>query len=410
MDFLTNLPLSVNKNDRLLVLTERVTRYHIFIPGAATFTAVEWGRAVFMKLVCRFGLPKLLYCDRDPIFMAKFWTTLFACWGVRHEASTAYHKTMNGLSEAAVKDVELVLSLLQAKLENMADWEDLIPPLELITNTATKSDLTMSPFKAIFGVNPRTAEMWENEPEETGEPSVDAFQKHLHDTYEMCKEASNEASELALEFVNKGRRTESFSIGDLAYLSTRHISKVHFPYNLTQLKQRYMGPFLVLDLDGTEQKIVKLDFATRPEHAKLHRYLHPWFVSHLLKKDLSQANPEVEVAIPTTVVNGTPSFEEKEEDVIDDRFWDMDEVLGERINTETGKKEYLISYVGFGPESNIWLPIQALNPEARKSVFLKFPKVTKIKAKKIVPEKKSISAEMASTTLPVRRSARHQPT
>ena len=87
----------------------------------------------------------------------------------------------------------------------------------------------------------------------------------------------------------------------------------------------------------------------------------------------------------------------------------MDEVLGERINTETGKKEYLISYVGFGPESNIWLPIQALNPEARKSVFLKFPKVTKIKAKKIVPEKKSISAEMASTTLPVRRSARHQP-
>ena len=77
-----------------------------------------------------------------------------------------------------------------------------------------------------------------------------------------------------------------------------------------------MVPFLVLDLDGTEQKIVKLDFATRPEHAKLHRYLHPWFVSHLLKKDLSQANPEVEVAIPTTVVNGTPSFEEKEEDVI----------------------------------------------------------------------------------------------
>ena len=73
--------------------------------------------------------------------------------------------------------------------------------------------------------------MWENEPEETGEPSVDAFQKHLHDTYEMCKEASNEASELALEFVNKGRRTESFSIGDLVYLSTRHISKVHFPYN-----------------------------------------------------------------------------------------------------------------------------------------------------------------------------------
>ena len=124
-----------------------------------------------------------------------------------------------------------------------------------------------------------------------------------------------------------------------------------------------MGPFLVIDLDGTEQKIVKLDFATRPEHAKLHRYLHPWFVSHLLKKDLSLANPEVEVAAPSTVVNSTPIEEEEEdEDVIDNRFWELDDVLSERINSDTGTKEYLVSYVGYGPESNIWLPIQALNP------------------------------------------------
>ena len=74
---------------------------------------------------------------------------------------------------------------------------------------------------------------------------------------------------------------------------------------------------------------------------------------------------------------------EVEDNIADDDLYALDDVLEERVSATSGRKEYLISFVGYGAESNLWLPITALNPEARKVVKEKFP-VKKISKEKQV--------------------------
>ena len=119
-----------------------------------------------------------------------------------------------GLAEVAVRETELALSLLQNQIADIGEWDTkLLAPLALVMNTSTNASIKMTPFKATFGIEARTGEMWA-QPESTGVPSVDEFQKDLHDIFMLCKSATEEASRLSLEAANLHRREEIFSIGD----------------------------------------------------------------------------------------------------------------------------------------------------------------------------------------------------
>jgi hypothetical protein len=303
------------------------------------------------------------------------------------------------------------LSLLQNQIADIGEWDTkLLAPLALVMNTSTNASIKMTPFKATFGIEARTGEMWA-QPESTGVPSVDEFQKDLHDIFMLCKSATEEASRLSLEAANLHRREEIFNIGDQVWLSTKNMSKIHLEFSLTQLRQKYIGPFVVSGIKGSEKKIIKLNFSTNPEHRLLHRYVSPWFVSERLKKDLGAPDPEPEVRavpvpVPTPAVITQPPIE-VEDNIADDDLYALDDVLEERVSATSGRKEYLISFVGYGAESNLWLPITALNPEARKVVREKFP-VKKISKEKQVKKSSLEKVLPVEPVLGVRRSTRER--
>jgi hypothetical protein len=130
-----------------------------------------------------------------------------------------------------------------------------------------------------------------------------------------------------------------------------------------------------------------------------------------LKKNLAAPDPKPEVLVvpvpvPAPAVITQPPVE-VEEIIADDDLYELDDVLEERVSTDSGRKEYLISFVGYGAESNLWLPITALNPDARKVVREKFP-VKKISKEKQVKKSNLEKVLPVEPVLGVRRSTREK--
>jgi Integrase core domain len=55
------------------------------------------------------GLPHEIISDRDPLFMSKFWTSLFKMLQVKLRPSSAYHPKTDGQTEVVNRKVEEML-------------------------------------------------------------------------------------------------------------------------------------------------------------------------------------------------------------------------------------------------------------------------------------------------------------
>jgi len=113
---------------------------------------------------------------------------------------------------------------------------------------------------------------------------------------------------------------------------------------------RYAGPFKVVDRIGETAYRLEL-----PESWRVHDVFH---VS-LLKPYRSDGT--VPTPAPIDVDDdGTP-------------LWSVNEILdAQAVRARTGRvmaRKVLVSWVGFGPEHNCWLPISYLSPDLRKAVL-----------------------------------------
>lgn len=54
-------------------------------------TAAETARLLFDNVICKYGVPTKIICDRDVRFTSLFWQALFKMLDVKLNLSTAYH-------------------------------------------------------------------------------------------------------------------------------------------------------------------------------------------------------------------------------------------------------------------------------------------------------------------------------
>lgn len=142
MDLITGLSLS-GGYDAILVFTDKLSKYVIFIPTNGDLSKMGFTRLFVEHIVCKFGMPEVLVCDRDGRWTSDFWRAVAQFLRIRMALSTACHPQTDGQTERINQTLEIALRAYTAlKKESWSDW---LPMLAHAYNTTVHSSTGFSP-------------------------------------------------------------------------------------------------------------------------------------------------------------------------------------------------------------------------------------------------------------------------
>lgn len=92
MDFISELPPTVDGYDTIFTVVDRFSKMAHFIPLKKDDSSAEAVANAFVQHVVRLhGLPVDIVSDRDRRFTSKFWSTIMKWCNVSQSLSSAYH-------------------------------------------------------------------------------------------------------------------------------------------------------------------------------------------------------------------------------------------------------------------------------------------------------------------------------
>ncbi|KAG4215071.1 hypothetical protein ERO13_A01G154550v2 [Gossypium hirsutum] len=97
MDFVSSLPLTPSKKDRVWVIVDRLTKSAHFVPIRTDYLLDKL--AELYVIVRLHGVPIYIVSDRDLRFTSRFWKKLQDALGTKLHFSTAFHPQTDGQSE-----------------------------------------------------------------------------------------------------------------------------------------------------------------------------------------------------------------------------------------------------------------------------------------------------------------------
>jgi hypothetical protein len=113
-------------------MVDRFSKMSHFIPCNKTNDAVYVADLFFKEIVCLYGVPKSIICDRDTKFLSHFWKTLWRNLGTKLLFSMTCHPQINGQTEVVNQTLS---SLLRAVIhKNLKSWDTCLPIVEFAYN------------------------------------------------------------------------------------------------------------------------------------------------------------------------------------------------------------------------------------------------------------------------------------
>src|SRR5204863_9253689 len=146
------------------------------------------------------------------------------------------------------------------------------PAAEYAYNNSTHTVTGVSPFYALYGINPEL--VWDvggDNPK--GEaPAACERAEQMIAIRELLQEHLRTAAEAQAKYYNKSHMTKTYNVGDMILLLTKNIKLAH---PSKKLDYRFAGLFRVLDLIG--KQVSRLDIP------KTWKRVHPVFHVSLLE-------------------------------------------------------------------------------------------------------------------------------
>jgi hypothetical protein len=155
MDFITPLPRTARGNAGLFVVVDRLSKLIRIAATPANVDAPDVAPLFHTHVNRHHGIPLEIISDRDPIFMSKFWTTLFGMLRVKLRTSSAYRPATDGQTKVVNRKVKEILRSFVNN--NQSNWDLFLIALEFEYNSAPHSTTTLSQFSVTYGTEPRGA-------------------------------------------------------------------------------------------------------------------------------------------------------------------------------------------------------------------------------------------------------------
>lgn len=336
LDFVGPLPTE-NGFDALLTITDRLGADLKLIPCTTRSTASEIAQLFFDHWYCDHGLPANIISDRDKLFLSDFWRSLHRLTRVDLHFSTAFHPQTDGSSERTNKTVIQCLRFLVDRQQK--GWVQALPRIRFALMLSKNKSTGFSGFELLNGYCPRLIPHFSS-----ARPSPPEVTSFLHKLSRDVQDARDNLLRAKIDqaaSVNRSRqRVPHPQVGSLVLLSTvnrRKEYKTQGANRVAKFIPRFDGPWKVLAVNHDNSTVV-LDL---PKNFRGLRRFH----FSLLRT----FTPNDDSLFPARAHRPPPSVwtELGEEFVID-------QILDERFRHN--KSEYLVRWLGEGPEADLWLP------------------------------------------------------
>lgn len=343
IDFILALPQSILGLDCLMSVTCKFSKRVSLIPGKNTWSAGEWSSALLERLeIADWGLPKVIISDRDKKFLSQLWEGLFCKLGVKLLYFTAYHPQTDGQSERTNQTVEIAFRFLLATLENPADWPTCVSSFQSMVNNSQAASTNKTPNKVVYGFTPlRATDLISKGAETTGHKVMPAKIAHSE-----AADAIAFAQLTAKKAYDRKHQPIQMTVGDYALI--RLHKGYHIPSTVVlgpKLSQQYTGPFCVLERIGNLAYCLEL-----PQHWRV----HPVFTIAQLEPCPTPGQDLFKRHHPT---HPDPIFVDGDNDNV--KSFEVDKIIAHR-NTKRRGTEYLVRWLGYGPEHDDWRNLREL--------------------------------------------------
>ena len=360
MDFVVDLPVS-NGFTNILVVVCRLTKMAHFIP-MVNITASNVAKTFLREVVRIHGIPQDIISDRDVAFTSQFWQTICSSMDITLNMATAHHKQTDGQSENAIQQLKQYLRHYVNYSQD--NWCELLPLAEIAHNTRKNTSTKETPFKANYGFEPRILNQGvslDTSPEATN------YIKEIMKAHHTASNYLLHSQEKYKYYADKKRTKEpKYKIGDQVMLSTKNIM---LKRPSKKLSEERIGPFTIIAKKNETSFQLKL-----PTNMRIHDTFHVSLLTPFYNNTISNRN----VPPPMPVeIQGNTEYEVKE--ILDSRLYRR-------------KLQYLVDWLGYGPEQRTWEPEEHVKhcAEKIKEFHMKYPhkpRTTKTSKRGVVSRK-----------------------
>ena len=333
MDFVKPLPKTANGNIGIFVVVDRLSKMIRIVPFSEDPDGPKTAKLFFENIYRHHGLPSVIICDRDPVFMSTFWKSLFSTLKTKINPSSAYHPETDGQTEIMNRKIEEIIRCFADY--SKTNWDEHIVEFEVAYNSSVHSSTTFTPFYLNYGHHPRTIPMETTVPTN---PAAESFISKMNSITGEAMTNIQKANEEMAKYANRKRLPTPFKVNDKVLLSTKNLS-LEDGSGMRKLHPKYCGPFTITE------KVNDVTFRLDLSQPMLDRKIHNAFHSSLLKPYIENEFHK-NSSPPPPELFADSEFEE----------YEIEKILAKK--KIRGKWYHLIKWKGYPDHENSWEPIE----------------------------------------------------
>jgi hypothetical protein len=297
-----------------------------YVPARGDWDGIDLAQAWITNVIRLHGVPERIISDRGPMMNAKHWETFNHYLNARRILTSAYHPQTDGQTERQNQTLEQYLRIYCTLEQD--DWALWTAVAEFAYNDSVHATTNTTPFRANYGIDPRSAD-WPIQPLSEGEsPLGFGLAAKVLAIQSECKKKIIAANAYQKEYADKKRLPIPFEVGDQVLVSNRHIRSTR---PKKKLDWKFVGPGKIVAQVGPTSFKVEVPGL---------RNVHPVFHASLLEPYKPRGSiPHPEEPIMDTLRSYGDDVYEVEE-------------IRDRRKTRNDQWEYLVKWASYPEEEN----------------------------------------------------------